>query len=230
MDALLEVQNVGVRYTKGKRKLGFSAGVNEFWAVKDVSLVLNKGDVLGIIGKNGAGKSTLMSLFAGIIDPDRGSVTRNYKNALLLSLQAGFMPYLSGRKNLFLSGLLLGYSYDELRCREEAIIEFSGIRNFIDEPVCTYSSGMKARLGFAICIHLDPDLILMDEVLGVGDRDFKAKSKEALETKISGASAIIVSHDEKTLKNLCNKVLIVNHGVVDYFGETEEAIKYYRKA
>jgi lipopolysaccharide transport system ATP-binding protein len=226
--SLLEVSNIGVKYSKGKKNFGFSKGKGEFWVLKDVSFSIEKGDVLGVIGKNGAGKSTLMSLVSGIIDPDKGSVVRNYKHALLLSLQAGFMMYLSGRKNIYLSGLLLGYKYKELKEFEEKIVKFADIGEFIDEPVATYSSGMKARLGFSICLCMDPELILIDEVLGVGDKDFKQKSKEALTGKIKKTSAIIVSHNEETLLELCNKLLIINNGITEFFGEINEGIEYYK--
>ena len=224
---LLNVNKIGLKYTKGKRRFGFSVGKKEFWALRDISFDLQKGDVLGVIGRNGAGKSTLMSILAGIVDPDRGEYHRNYKSALLLSLQAGFMMYLSGRKNIFLSGLLIGYTNEELKNLEEKIIDFSGIGKFIDEPVATYSSGMKARLGFSICIHLEPDLILIDEVLGVGDKDFRQKSKDALTNKIKNSTAIIVSHDEKTLKELCNKCLIINKGKSEFYGGIDEGLEYY---
>lgn len=228
--SLLTVQNVGLKYVTGKRRFGFSLGKKEFWALKDVTFSLDEGDVVGVIGRNGAGKSTLMSMLAGIVDPDSGAINRKYKNTLLLSLQAGFMNYLSGRKNIYLSGLLIGYNYEELKKLEDKIIEFSGIKEFIDEPVGTYSSGMRARLGFSICIHLDPELILIDEVLGVGDKDFKAKSREALTSKIKKTSAMIVSHDEATLSDLCNKCLIIEKGVSVFYGGIDEGLKFYNQA
>lgn len=227
MDNLLEVKNIGLKYGKGKRKSGFRSGSKEFWALTDISFDLQKGDVLGIIGRNGSGKSTLMSLLARIIDPDRGEISRKYKSALLLSLQAGFMNYLSGRKNIYLSGLLIGYTYKQLKKLENQIIEFAGLEDFIDEPVVTYSSGMRARLGFSVCVHLEPDLILIDEVLGVGDRDFKIKSKKALTEKIKRSTAIIVSHDETTLGELCNKLLIINKGESVFFGPIKDGLSFY---
>jgi lipopolysaccharide transport system ATP-binding protein len=226
---LLDVKSIGVKYTKGKKNFGFSSGKGEFWPLQDISFHIERGDVLGIIGKNGAGKSTLMSLISGIIDPDKGKVSRNYKNALLLSLQAGFMVHLSGRKNIYLSGLLLGYKYNELKKYEQDIIEFADIGDFIDEPVATYSSGMKARLGFSICLYLEPDLILIDEVLGVGDKNFKKKSKDALSNKIKQTTAIIVSHNEDTLREFCNKLLIIKDGRNAYFGETSAGLDKYQE-
>lgn len=226
--SVLEVKNAGVNFVSGATNFGFSTGKKTFWALKDVSFSLEKGDVVGVIGRNGAGKSTLMSLVSGIIDPDKGSVKRNFNNALLLSLQAGFMPYLSGRKNIYLSGLLLGYSFKELKALENDIINFSGIKDFIDKPVATYSSGMKTRLGFSICIYLEPELILIDEVLGVGDREFKDKSKKALRSKIETATAVIVSHDERTLSDLCNKLVVINKGKSQEFSDVGEGLSYYK--
>ncbi|NBS27067.1 MAG: ABC transporter ATP-binding protein [Gammaproteobacteria bacterium] len=169
---VLSLDNVGIRYRKRVSLLRSSWR----WAIRQLSFEVHAGETLGIIGHNGAGKSTLMKVLTGILAPDEGEVIRNCETASLLTINLGFMPHLSGRDNAILSGMLLGLSQAEVRSKLPAIIEFSELEKFIDEPFRTYSAGMKARLGFGIAFASDPDVILIDEVLGVGDRDFRRKS------------------------------------------------------
>lgn len=227
---LIEVKNVGIRFSRRKSLLKAKKS-NDFWALKDISFEIKKGEVLGILGKNGAGKSTLLTLLAGIIAPTVGSIHLNTKNISLLSLQAGFVPFLSARKNIILSGMLLGFTKEEMLNRMDDIISFSELEEFIDEPVVNFSSGMKTRLGFATAINIDPDIILIDEVLGVGDASFKKKSKKVLKEKfIDGdKTAIIVSHSESTIRELCTRAILINKGVTVSSGNPEKVLEDYSK-
>lgn len=229
-EILIEAKNVGIFYKKKKSFFKVNEG-RVFWALQDVSFDLYKGEVLGVIGRNGAGKSTLLSLLAGIISPSTGNITYKTESISLLSLQAGFEPFLSGRKNILLSGMFLGLSYEYMQSKVDEIIEFSELGEFIDEPVTTYSAGMKTRLGFSTAIQVCPDIILIDEVLGVGDFDFRRKSSRALKAKIKKAetTAVIVSHNRKTIIDLCDRVLIVEKGKSLFLGVTDEAIAFYDK-
>ena len=214
---VIEVRNVGVMFER-KRSLLKANSSKKFWALKDVSFELKKGEVLGVLGKNGAGKSTLLSLLAGIIAPTKGVIESRTNNVSLLSLQAGFVPFLSGRKNIFLSGMLMGFSKKQMETMVEDIIDFSELADFIDEPVANYSAGMKTRLGFSTAIKIEPDVILIDEVLGVGDADFQKKSSQALKEKLKGdMTAVIVSHNEKTISELCDRSILIKNGTnIDY--------------
>jgi lipopolysaccharide transport system ATP-binding protein len=169
-----------------------------------------------------------LSVLAGIIAPNEGAIVSHTESISLLSLQAGFVPFLSGRKNIILSGMLMGFSKKDMDKRMEEIIEFSELRDFIDEPVVTYSSGMKTRLGFSTAIHIDPDVILIDEVLGVGDAAFRKKSGDALKGKLAGdTSAVIVSHSEETIKELCDRVVFIHNGVGTYYGDVSTGMAQY---
>ncbi len=224
----LEFKNVGVKFQHRKKK-GINYGVSEFWALKDVNFILNRHQTLGILGKNGAGKSTVLSLIAGIIENDKGTMTNNFGPSFLLSLQAGFLNHLSGRKNVILVGMLLGLSKVEALKKMDEVIEYSELEDFIDYPVGTYSSGMRARLGFAISNAIEPDIILIDEVLGVGDRAFKEKSFKTIKSKINKSTAVIVSHNQDTLKELCEKGLVINNGISCFYGGIDDAVEAYNK-
>lgn len=202
---------------------------NGFWALKDLNFELYQGETLGIIGKNGSGKSTLMRLLAGIIKPDNGKViSKKNIEVLLLSLRVGFMPQLTGRENIVMSGILLGMRRRRVIELVDSIIEYSGITDFIDMPVRTYSSGMKARLGFAVACHANPDVLLMDEVLGVGDKEFRQKSLQTTKDMInSDCSVVIVSHNEKTIREYCHRAIWVDDGGIRMLGDTEEVIQAY---
>ncbi len=220
------MRNVGCSY-KRKGKL-FSGNKDLFWALKDVSFDLYHGEALGVIGRNGAGKSTLLRLMSGLTEPDRGTFVNHGYTASLLSLRVGFVGYLTGRKNAILSGLLLGLTYDQIEERMRSIIEFSELGDFIDQPIHTYSSGMQARLGFSVAFHADPDVLLIDEVLGVGDADFKARSTAVMKEKIkSSKTVVMVSHDAKAIRELCTRAVWINNGVSMAEGETEHVIQEY---
>lgn len=224
-EQLLRLENVGVSYT---RRVGIFRK-SEFWAVNDVSFTLHRGETLGVIGKNGVGKSTLMRLLAGIIDPDRGVIHR-YGECLasLLSLQVGFVPQLTGRENAILSGMLLGMCKQDIRSRMDEIIEFSGLVDFIDQPIYTYSTGMLARLGFSIAFQTDPDILLVDEVLGVGDAEFREKSSRAMRQKIrSNKTIVLVSHNQHIIRELCDRVVWVDRGRERMVGNPEHVLESY---
>lgn len=227
---ILELRNVGIKFSKQKSILKARES-REFWALKDITFDIKKGEVLGVIGKNGAGKSTLLALLAGIISPTTGTIETRTKSISLLSLQAGFVPFLSGRKNIVLSGMLMGFSKNEMIKRLDEIIAFAELEEFIDEPVVNYSAGMKTRLGFATAINIEPDVILIDEVLGVGDAAFKKKSSEVLKAKLDEkhTTALIVSHSESTIRDLCDRVVFIQKGVTQFMGDVEEGLRRYNQ-
>jgi len=216
--------NVGVFYWR--RASLFQR--DRFWALKDVSFELRKGETLGIVGRNGAGKSTLLRLLAGIIMPDRGKIDRDGGQTSLSSLQVGFNPQLSGRDNAVLSGMLLGMKRREVIENMDGIIEFSELKDFIDQPIRTYSTGMKARLGFAVAFKVDPDLLLVDEVIGVGDDAFRKKSTAAMSKRIrSNKTAVVVSHNASIISELCDRVVWIDNGKTRAEGETKTVLKAY---
>lgn len=199
-----------------------------YWALKNVSFNLFHGETLGVIGRNGVGKSTLLRLLAGIIAPDKGEVTSYVERSSLLSLQVGFVPHLSGRENAVLSGMLLGMRRREIEKKMESIVDFSGLGEFIDEPVGSYSSGMRARLGFAVAMEAEPDILLIDEVLGVGDREFKQKSGLAMRERIlSDQTVVIVSHNLDTIREFCDRVVWLENGETKAEGKTAEILELY---
>lgn len=224
----LTFDHVGIYYPSGSNFSFRNKHIRGFWAIEDVSFTIDKGDVLGIVGSNGAGKSTTLATISGIISPDRGSVNTYGHSVTLLSLNAGLISYLSGRKNIFLIGITLGMTRKAVEDVVDKIIEFSELGSFIDKPVNTYSSGMRARLGFSTSIFLHPDIMLIDEVLGVGDKSFKTKSSKMIREKLAGdLTAIIVSHSENQIKELCNKVLWIDKGKTKAFGSTNDVLKQY---
>lgn len=226
-NSVIHLSNVGVRY---KRRTGFMRSA-DFWALHDVSFDLYQGETLGVIGHNGAGKSTLLRLLARILDPDKGTVTSKVDRVSLLSLQVGFVSHLSGRQNAILAGILLGMSHRQMKEKLDSIIAFSELEDFIDEPVRTYSSGMRARLGFAVAFQADPDVILIDEVLGVGDVNFKVKSANAMREKIaSDKTVVIVTHSAETVLELCDRVVWVDHGVTRAEGDPVTIVNAYKEA
>ena len=205
----------------------------EYWAVNDVSFTLNKGDKLGIIGNNGAGKSTLLKILSKITKPTSGKVNIHGKVASLLEVGTGFHPELSGRDNIYLNGAILGMSKKQITQQFDEIVEFAGdqIIKFLDTPVKRYSSGMYVRLGFAISAHLDPDILIVDEVLAVGDADFQKKSLGKMKEVASKEKTILfVSHNLTAVANLCNKTLHLEKGYVKQFGETGEVLNNYLSA
>ncbi len=225
---VLALHNVGVRYWKGGGL--FRRHRSEFWALQDVSFQLHAGETLGVVGKNGAGKSTLLRLLAGIIKPDKGHFVNHGFQTTLLSLQIGFIPHLSGRMNIILSGILLGLTRREIEDKMASIIDFAEIGDFIDEPLQTYSSGMRARLGFSTAFHADPDVLLIDEVLGVGDASFVKKSKKVMRERIqSDKTVVLISHSAGQIRSLCTRVVWIDNGTVAMDGPTEEVLDAYLK-
>ena len=223
---ILSLRNVGLSYT---RRQGIFRR-NKYWALRDVSLDLYNGETLGIIGKNGVGKSTLLKVIAGIISPDRGEmvVWQKEMKISLISLQAGFNRNLSGRENAILSGMLLGATKDAVMLHINDIISFSELNEFIDEPVGTYSTGMLARLGFSVAYYVNPDVILLDEVLGVGDEIFRIKSTDAMKKRIlSDKTVVLVSHNVKLVGELCNRVVWIEEGMMKSQGNVADVLQDY---
>lgn len=221
---LLSVSSAGVAYSAGGI---FSR--RKHWALEDVSFDLYDGEVVGVIGRNGAGKSTLLKLLAGIIQPDRGEVWQKPgMRASLLALQVGFLQDLTGVENAILSCVLLGMTRKAAKARLSSIAEFSEIGSAMAEPLSTYSTGMRARLGFGVALAASPDILLIDEVLGVGDAPFRKKSSAMLRERISGGqSAIVVSHSMNTLKGLCSKLVVIDKGKSVLYGPLEEVLPQY---
>ena len=202
---------------------------DDFVAVNDISFEVPKGQILGIIGKNGSGKSTTLKALAGIFSPDEGSIETFGNSVSLLAIGVGFQSELSGRENIVLSGLLLGFSEKEIHEKIDAIIEFSGLGKFIDMPVRTYSSGMHSKLAFSITAMLETDIMLIDEVLSVGDQNFKKKSYAKMQSLLEDKSrtVVIVSHNIPTLRKLCDNVMWMHDGKIMGIGEANEILDQY---
>jgi lipopolysaccharide transport system ATP-binding protein len=200
---------------------------DEFWAVEDVSFELRRGECLGLIGANGGGKSTLLKLLNGLICPDRGRIVTRGRVGALIELGAGFNPILTGRENIFVNGAVLGLSREEVKDRFDDIVEFSELSEFINTPVQSYSTGMRVRLGFAIAAHMNPDVLLIDEVLAVGDAGFRAKCYNRIAELAEHCAVILVSHNMSHVARLAHRSLVVNRGKVEFIGDTPEAINVY---
>ena len=205
--------------------------VDEFQAIRNVSFNVPKGNILGIVGKNGSGKSTMLNAIAGIFAPDSGTIDLKGNSVSLLSIGVGFQRELTGRENIILSGMLLGFSEKAVRERMEEIIEFSELGKFIDAPVRTYSSGMYSKLAFSITAILETDIMLIDEVLSVGDARFKKKSYNKMKQLISdeNRTVVMVSHDTKTLDGLCDEILWLHDGEIKMYGNTKEVLEKYEE-
>jgi ABC-type polysaccharide/polyol phosphate transport system ATPase subunit len=202
----------------------------DFWALRDVSFEVGQGEALGIIGHNGAGKSTILKLLSCITAPTSGEIRIRGRLSALIEVGSGFHPELTGRENVYLSGSILGMRRREIAERIESIIDFAGVRQFIDTPVKRYSSGMYVRLGFSIAAHLHPDILLLDEVLAVGDAAFQSKClKRITELKESGTTVVFISHDLTAVELLCNRAMLLSHGRVIADGATREVITKYQK-
>lgn len=203
---------------------------DEFWALKHVSFSLKKGDRLGILGLNGAGKSTLLKVIAGVYKPTSGTLTKRGKIVPLLELGAGFDKDYTGRENIYLYSSVLGYSKEFVDKKIDDIIAFSELEDFMDVPIKNYSSGMKARLGFSIATAVDPEILILDEVLSVGDAKFRKKSeKKILDMFDSGVTVLFVSHSLAQVQRLCNKAIILEHGMVVADGDIDEVSEIYTK-
>lgn len=224
-----EEASAGVVGNKLMRKLhNLRRGTKDFWAVRDVSFEVERGEALGIIGHNGAGKSTMLKLLSSITAPTSGEITINGRLAALIEVGSGFHPELTGRENIFLSGSILGMNRREIAAKLDSIIDFAGVREFIDTPVKRYSSGMYVRLGFSIAAHLDPDILLLDEVLAVGDADFQAKCFERVaELQRAGTTIVFISHDLSAVKKLCSRALMMERGQIIADGLPGDVIDRY---
>ncbi|MDP2685554.1 MAG: ABC transporter ATP-binding protein [bacterium] len=200
----------------------------EFWAVKDISFELRRGECLGLIGHNGAGKSTLLKILNGLINPDAGKVTIKGRVGALIELGAGFNPILSGRENIYNNGAILGFTRKEINEKVEEIIDFAEIREFIDMPVQNYSSGMKVRLGFAVAAQMEPDVLIIDEVLAVGDLGFVLKCFKTIDTILPKTAIVFVSHGMPMVSRICSQIILMDHGKAQFQGkDVAKAIDIY---
>jgi lipopolysaccharide transport system ATP-binding protein len=225
-DTLIALHNVGVAFNARLR-----LGAPRFWALEDVSLTLRRGQRLGVIGRNGAGKSTLLRTLAGILAPDRGRIERAPVACQLLSLSVGFLPHLSGRDNAVLSGLMLGLRRREIVRRLPAIREFSELGDFFEQPISSYSTGMLMRLGFSVAMQVEPEILLIDEVLAVGDADFQEKSGAALRARIHGGTTVVfVSHGDAQIRQVCDTAVWIEHGRSVMQGGVDEVLRAYHAA
>lgn len=236
---VIKVENVSVLFNLNKEKVDNlkeyfiklvtrKLHYNEFWALTDVSFSVNKSDRVGILGFNGAGKSTLLKVVSGVLKPTKGKVEVKGVIAPMLELGAGFDMNYSGRENIFLYGATMGYSRKYILERFNEIVEFSELGDFIDVPVKNYSSGMKARLGFAIASAVDPEVLILDEVLSVGDAKFKQKSEQKIISMFDkGVTVLFVSHNTDQVRRICNKAIILDKGRIVYQGEVNDVCDKY---
>ncbi|MBR2213470.1 MAG: ABC transporter ATP-binding protein [Eubacterium sp.] len=236
----LKVENVSILFNLSKENVdnlkellikkikGEKIRFNEFWALKNINFELEKGDRLGILGLNGAGKSTLLKIIAGVYKPTTGKVTRHGHIAPMIELGAGFDPNYTGRENIFLYGSVLGFSREFLESKYEEILEFSELGDFIDVPIKNYSSGMRARLGFSIATVVEPEILILDEVLSVGDAKFRKKCEKKMQGMFDhGVTVLFVSHSLEQVKRLCNKAILLEHGELVAEGGIQEVAAIY---
>lgn len=222
-DPFAKVGEVNDRSTKG---------VSDYiWALKDVNFEVEKGEVLGIIGRNGAGKSTLLKILSKTTSPTSGSIKINGRIASLLEVGTGFHPELTGRENIYLNGAILGMTKREIRSKFDEIVDFSGVERYIDTPVKRYSSGMYVRLAFAVAAHLEPEILIVDEVLAVGDAEFQKKCLGKMKdvSVNDGRTVLFVSHNMAAVRTLCNQGLVMQNGSISYIGGALESVEYYQK-
>lgn len=233
-------KNIGIKFLRVKAKINTqrqTRGIGwwlkqkeTFWALQGLDFDVQEGQVLGIIGNNGAGKSTLLKVLTGILPPDAGAIKTNGRVSALLALGAGFFADLSGRDNLFLSAMYLGMSELEIKSKFPAIVSFAELEEFIDTPIKYYSSGMKARLGFSLAVHVSPDILIVDEVLATGDRLFLQKAKKRMLNLMNSAKAIvIVSHNIRFVEEFCHEVLWLERGKIKAKGPAAEIVAEYEK-
>lgn len=229
-DVLMNIFKHPFKFAKHKTKnvLGIS-GKEEFWALRDISLTVKPGEVIGVIGKNGAGKSTLLKILTGITPPTKGEAILRGKVSSLLEVGTGFHPELTGRENIFLNGAILGMPRKEIARKFDEIVAFAGVEKFLDTPVKRYSSGMYVRLAFSVAAHMEPDILIIDEVLAVGDAEFQKKCLGKMEevTRKQGRTILFVSHNMSAVRQLCTKTLLLEKGKVAHYGPTEEVIAHY---
>ena len=240
-NTVIKVDNLGIKYNLSEQKVDDfkdyiikaikgELNYNEFWALKNVSFEIEAGDHVGILGLNGAGKSTLLKAIAGVIKPTEGSVQTKGKIVPLLELGAGFDRQYTGAENIYLYGAVLGYSRKFINSKFKEIVEFSELEDFINVPVKNYSSGMKSRLGFAIATTVQADILILDEVLAVGDAKFRKKCEAKIkEMFANGTTVLFVSHNLSQVKKLCDKALLLEHGRVAAYGNTGRIARVYEK-
>lgn len=203
---------------------------NEFWALRDVSFTVEKGAKVAVLGLNGAGKSTLLKIIAGVFKPTEGTIEKNGKVVPLLELGAGFDQQYTGRENIFLYGAMLGCSKQFLKEKYDEIVEFSELGEFIDVPLKNYSSGMRSRLGFSVATMVKPQILILDEVLSVGDAKFKKKSEKRIQEMIAdGVTVLFVSHSMQQIKRICDKAMILEKGKLIAYGDIDEVLSIYQK-
>ena len=249
-DFALKVENLGKRYRIGgavvkyrtlrdsigdavKRPFQNSAekeSSQAFWALRNISFEVKKGQVLGVIGRNGAGKSTLLKILARVTEPTEGSAIINGRVGSLLEVGTGFHPELTGRENIFLNGTLLGHKHREINDRLEQILEFAQVDGFVDSPLRTYSSGMVARLGFAVATAWEPEILILDETLSVGDESFRAKCSNRLEEfQTKGTTTLLVTHDMGLAQSKCKRAALLYQGRIQHLGPVEDVVRAYRE-
>ena len=243
-EIMIKVNNVSMRFNLGIEK-GFSLKQgfidlfnkekrkknkiknNNFWALKDVNFEINRGEVVGFIGSNGAGKSTLLKVVAGVMKPTKGNVDVYGNICPMIELGAGFDTQLTARENIYLNGAVMGYSKELIDSKFDEIVEFSELKDFLDVPVQNFSSGMVARLAFSIATIVDPEILIVDEILSVGDIAFQAKNKKKMMQMIGGGTTVLfVSHSIEQIKKMCNRVVWIEHGVVQKIGGKEVCDEY----
>jgi len=237
----VKVENVGMKFNLSSNKVDNlkeyfirlvkrNIMYKEFWALKNVSFTIEKGDRVAIIGGNGAGKSTILKIIAGVLKPTEGIAKTYGKVVPLLELGAGFDPQYTGAENIYLYGAILGYKKEFIDEKFKRIVRFSELGDFINVPVKNFSSGMKARLGFSIATIVEPEILILDEVLSVGDARFRRKSLRRVRRMMkSGVTVLFVSHSVNQIRKVCNKAIVLEHGQLKYFGDLEEAISIYEE-
>ena len=223
-DPYLKIGDVNVRSSKGDSDI--------VWALKDISFSVDEGDVIGIIGKNGAGKSTLLKLLSRVTAPTVGEIRVNGRIASLLEVGTGFHPEMTGRENIYMNGAIMGMTKAEIKRKFDEIVDFSGCERYIDTPVKRYSSGMTVRLGFSVAAHLEPEILVVDEVLAVGDAEFQKKALGKMQevSRGQGRTVIFVSHNMTAIHNLCQKGVVLKDGMMDFAGHVDDAIDHYLKS
>ncbi|WP_298556287.1 ABC transporter ATP-binding protein [uncultured Algibacter sp.] len=220
-DPFLKIGEANDRSTTGKS--------DYVWALQDINFEVNQGEVLGIIGKNGAGKSTLLKILSRVTSPTTGEIKTRGRIASLLEVGTGFHPEMTGRENIYLNGAILGMTKKEIQQKENEIIEFSGCQRYVDTPVKRYSSGMRVRLAFAVAAHLEPDILVIDEVLAVGDAEFQKKAVGKMQdiSKGEGRTVLFVSHNMAAVKSLCTRAIVLEHGKIAFEGTVDKAVSFY---
>ena len=241
---MIDIKNVSMRFNLGIEKdfsikqafVNFLSFKNkkkkeEFWALKNVTFHVNKGEVVGLIGSNGAGKSTLLKVVSGVMKPTKGKVQVNGVISPMIELGAGFDSELTARENIYLNGSILGYSKKFLDEKFDEIVEFSELKDFLEVPVKNFSSGMTAKLAFSIATIVNPEILIVDEILSVGDIRFQEKSKKKMMSMIDGGTTVLyVSHSLKSIEDICTKVIWIEHGEIQMIGDTKKVCEAYKKS